>query len=220
YVIDKLLEQYNRIDLKECIYSTMKELIINGIKANIKHTIFKEKHINHNSEKSLSKGLVSLKKLLEEKNLHELEKKAIENNLFIKLTIVHSPNRIISFIENNTEMTQKEDMRIREKFITALEYDNLADYYLNHVDEVEGMGLGITMIVLLLKGSNIDPHSFTIQTDRENITTAKIVFPISNDYVLERNTKNRLIIKKKTPKKKSISKKKAAPKKKKAGRKK
>lgn len=186
FIVETLLSKYNRMDLNECVYSVLKELIINGIKANIKFIVFKENNINSSSAESLTEGLKILRCLIDENNLHELEKKAIENKLFVKLRINHTEQCIIAYVENNRSMTELEDSRIREKFKAALTYDSIADYYLNHVDDTEGTGLGITMIVLLLKGVNIDPHSFTISTDKKNLTIAKIEFPVDKNYILKR----------------------------------
>jgi len=81
-----------------------------------------------------------------------------------------------------------EDKRIREKFEAALKYDSIADYYMNNLDDSEGQGIGITMIVLMLKGNNIDPHAFTFDPKKKHSTKAKIEFPIKEPPVILRNT--------------------------------
>lgn len=188
FLVDAILNKYSRMDLKECVYSSLKELVINGIKANIKHTIFRENHINPNDEQSLNRGLLLLKSVMIEKNLQELEQKAVENKLKIHVSILHSRERIIVLVENNTPMTELEDRRIREKFDKALQYDSIADYYMNNTDDSEGEGIGITMIVLMLKGHHIDPHAFTIDMKKNNATRAKIEFPIDDPPTLTRQS--------------------------------
>ncbi|MFC1671163.1 hypothetical protein ACFL20_12300 [Spirochaetota bacterium] len=187
FIIDEILKYYKRLDLTECIYSAIKELIINGIKANIKHIIFKEYNVDANNEKSMIEGLKVLKKLMTEKNFHELEKKARENDLKVKIDFLHDKERVIAIVENNSEMSKYEDKRIREKFKKALNYESIADYYMDGVDDSEGSGIGITMVVLLLKGSNIDPHSFTIDTKEDKLTRARIEFPIDPGSDIRRN---------------------------------
>ena len=188
FLVDAILKHYNRVDMKECIYSSLKELVINGIKANIKHIIFEENKIDPTKEKSYAKGLELLKDILNEKNIEKMEKLALEKKLSIKLDILHSEDRLILIVENNTPMSPMEDKRIREKFEAALKYDSIADYYMNNLDDSEGQGIGITMIVLMLKGNNIDPHAFTFDLKKKNTTKAKIEFPIKEPPVILRNT--------------------------------
>lgn len=188
FLVDTILKQYNRVDMKECIYSSMKELVINGIKANVKHIIFKDNKIDQTEEKSYAKGLELVKDVLNEKNIVNLEKIALEKNLHIKLDILHSEDRLIIIVENNTPMSEVEDKRIREKFEAALKYDSIADYYMNNLDDTEGQGIGITMIVLMLKGNNIDPHAFTFDPKKKHSTKAKIEFPIKEPPIITRNT--------------------------------
>jgi hypothetical protein len=188
FVVDTILHHYGRVDMKECIYTSLKELVINGIKANIKHVIFKQHRINQENEKSFNRGLDLLKDLMNEKNIGDLEKIAIDKNLHIKLNILHSTDRIILIVENNTPMTANEEKRVREKFEAALKYESIADYYMNNLDDSEGQGIGITMIVLMLKGNQIDPHAFTFDMKKSNSTRAKIEFPIKDPPVISRNT--------------------------------
>jgi hypothetical protein len=178
FIVDEILKKYNKTDIKESVYTTLKELVINGIKANIKHTIFMENGIDPNNEESLNKGLALLKNIMHEKNIQELQAKAVEKKLRVKVSILHSAERLIIVVENNTAMTELENKRIKEKFEAALKYDSIADYYLNNIDDSEGEGIGITMIVLMLKGNNIDPHAFTIDRENKGATQAKIEFPI------------------------------------------
>lgn len=178
-IVDEILRKYDKVDLKECVYTTLKELVCNGIKANVKHAVFNEYSIDTADEKSLQQGLRILRKMIAENNTDEIEKKARENNLYVTLNIIHSQERIIVIVENNTIITELEESRIREKFGKAMKYDSIADFYMDNLDDSEGQGIGITMIVLMLKGNHIDPHSFTIDVKSKEVTRAKIEFPIS-----------------------------------------
>jgi hypothetical protein len=183
FMVDEILSKYSRPDLKECVYSSLKELVINGIKANIKHVVFVEEKIDPNDEASLQRGLSLVKNLLHENDLVDLQHKAIQYNLKITLSIIHSSERLLLIIENNTMITELEEQRMREKFGAALKYESIADYYMNNMDDSEGQGLGITMIVLMLKGHNIDPHAFTLDLKSNNSTRAKIEFPMQSEDI-------------------------------------
>jgi len=188
FIFTNLLEHYDRVDLMEVMYSTFKELVINGIKANIKHYYFKEQQIDMDSQESVQKGYSLLKEKLNDVELYKFEEIAQHNNLELKISILHSFERIITLVENNTPMSAMEDKRIRDKFSKALKYDNIAEFYMDYADDIEGSGLGITMIVLMLKGQGIDPHAFTINTQNKKSTIAKIEFPLNDNYTINRNS--------------------------------
>lgn len=181
--LEELLEYYQRHDLMETLYSILKELIINGVKANMKHHYFPEDEVRQMSEEDH----LCMKALLNEQELARFEEEARRTGHGIILTTRHSPERLLFLITNTSPITEDEDGRIRKKFQTALEYDSIAEYYLDHADDIEGSGLGITMIVLMLKANNIDPHAFTVNTADRKQTVAKLEFPLQEGYTLERD---------------------------------
>ena len=67
--------------------------------------------------------------------------------------------------------------RIQSKIERAKGYEDLAMCYLENPDPLaEGMGLGLSMVVVLLKGSNTDPNDFTVTSDDiRGTTTARII---------------------------------------------
>lgn len=190
-----MLGKYQRGDLQEVIYSTVKELSINGVKANLKHIVYLENKIDRNNEDSLIKGLKSLHSIIGNPTLlEEYGQKAEKLNYKVHLRLKHSAKRVIIMVANSIPMKDEEEQRIREKFKKALNYDSIADYYMDNLDDAqaEGAGLGITMIVLLLKSCGISPHSFTIYKNRDNETVAKIEIPLSDDYISSRDIYEKL----------------------------
>lgn len=188
--LDQILIKYDREDLKEAIYSSIKELAINGIKANLKHIVFLEENINKVDNESLTRGLSILHNVLNDSSmLEKFNNKVKEKGFRVTLRIKHSNKRVIIVVANSIPLTDKEENRIREKFEKALNYDSIANYYMDNLDdaEAEGAGLGITMIVLLLKSCNISPHAFTIYRNRDNETIAKLEIPLTPDYVSSRD---------------------------------
>jgi hypothetical protein len=181
--LTELLGHYGREDLMETLYSILKELIINGVKANMKHHYFPEDEVRRMSEEDH----LCMKALLNEQELVRFEEEAQRTGHGIILTTRHSPERLLFLITNTSPITDEEDGRIRQKFQTALAYDSIAEYYLDHADDIEGSGLGITMIVLMLKANNIDPHAFTVNTANRKQTVAKLEFPLQEGYTLERD---------------------------------
>lgn len=50
------------------------------------------------------------------------------------------------------------------------------------MDNTEGAGLGIALIMILLKSENIDPQLFRIMT-REHETVSRVEIPFSANYI-------------------------------------
>ncbi len=195
HTVRELLKKYNRPDLQEVIYSTVKELAINGVKANLKSLIFQEQNIDRTDNESIEKGLKLLHEILSEpKVMLEYDEKARQKHYKAILRLKHSAKRILVMVSNSIAMSDEEEERIREKFQRALKYDSIAEYYMDNLDDAqaEGAGLGITMIVLLLKSVGINPHAFAIYKNRDKETVAKIEIPISEDYVSSREIYEKL----------------------------
>lgn len=174
FLIDNLLSHYQQSDKKELLYSSLKELVINGIKANLKHHMVEVYALDETNPQIQE----MLKEMLNEKELQKFEEIARRRELHVSITIHHSPQEIIVLVENNTLITDVEYKRVNEKFEQALKYNNIFEYYMEHADETEGSGLGITMIILMLKGEGIDPKLFTIQRHDRNVTIASLKVPL------------------------------------------
>lgn len=178
FIVEQVLNHYNREDMIEATYTALKEIIINGVKANLKHHVFQEMVNDPHSEEQIRNALASFKQHLNENDMKEYRKIANRENLKVTLTVKHSADHILFKVENNTKMTQDEDRRVKEKFERALKYENIAEFYMDAADDTEGTGLGITMIVIMLKNVGVDPHVFSVHNIREQITSAKFSIPL------------------------------------------
>lgn len=186
-IVTKILEKYNRADLLGAVYTSVKELALNGAKANIKRILFSELEVNPDDEESYSNGMKVFKSKLTEEFIAEYATKAKDSHLYVDVTFDFSPDRLIIEVVNNSAMSEKEDLRVREKFLKGSKYDNIAEYYLDMQDNVEGAGMGIILILMLLKAEGIDPHSFTVQSDNVTKTLARMEIPLSKEHVSTRS---------------------------------
>jgi hypothetical protein len=187
-IITTILEKYDRLDLKSLVYTCTKELAINGTKANLKRIFFEEQELDINDRDDYERGMELYKKIMREDLTIHYGKKAKQNGLFVKITFIHSDDSLEIEVTNNTPITQQEESRLRMKLAATMKYDDLMAYYLDNADDTEGSGMGIALIIILLKGENIDPNLFRIKTDAAT-TTAKIEIPMDGSPTRRRNKK-------------------------------
>lgn len=187
-IVTSVLDKYNKPDLLGAVYTSVKELALNGAKANIKRILFHEMDIDPENEESYKEGMAAFKTKLTEEFISDYANKARNANLFVDVKFDYNPDRLIVEVINNSAMSEKEDYRVREKFKKGSQYDNIAEFYMDMQDNAEGAGMGITLILMLLKAEGIDPHLFTIKSDYKTKTYAKVEFPLSDSYVPERKS--------------------------------
>lgn len=181
YIIDKLVEKYQRIELTELLYTAAKELVVNCTKAAIKRIIFYEKGISLEDEESQEKVMAEFKESLTDKKFPHFRESMKKMNLKANVLFLHNQERIIMKVINNFKMLPKEEKRIREKFLNAKKFDNLFEFYMAHGDNTEGAGMGITLVEILLLQMGYDRHLFTIYTNGVS-TVAKLEIPLSESY--------------------------------------
>jgi hypothetical protein len=79
-------------------------------------------------------------------------------------------------VRNNATITQEELERIQRRLLKAREYNDMEDALINLLDDSEGAGLGLVMLVIMLKKLGLEASAFDIlRTDAETI--ARIVIP-------------------------------------------
>ncbi len=187
-VLDAILSKYQKPEFMETLYTAIKELAINATKANMKQMIFEENNLDINDEEQFQKGMKIFKDRLTEKWVAAYAHKCKEADVSVKITFFHDPNGLRVVIKNNIPIADADELRIRSKLGKVMQYEDLVQFYMDNADETEGQGLGIGLIVMLLKGENLDPHLFRIGIIDKN-TTARIEIPFSEKFVSTRERK-------------------------------
>jgi hypothetical protein len=78
---------------------------------------------------------------------------------------------------------------MREKMKKAMGYNDIAEFYMDNMDNTEGAGLGIALIMILMKNEGIDPNLFRIVTT-STYTIARVEIPFTDKYVSIRSVEN------------------------------
>lgn len=154
------------------------ELLTNAKKANTKRIYFKEKNLDINDPEDYEIGMENFKIDTLENIDHYLELQKKEG-LYIKLYLQFKGEKIRVDISNNSVITQTELTRIKNKMELINKYSSVAEVYQNVLDQSEGAGLGIIIIILMLRKIGLTKDNYQVlATDTETIT--RIVLPCNS----------------------------------------
>ncbi|MDR3139932.1 MAG: HDOD domain-containing protein [Treponema sp.] len=191
-VITVFLKQLDQEKLKDYIVYCIQELAVNAKKANTKRVYFFEKALDLSNPEDYQKGMASFKEDTLNNIAHYLQLQK-EKGLYIKLTFQVKKNNILIEVRNNVTVTKTELIRIHDKLARSRQYDNLEDALSQVLDNSEGAGLGLVILVLMLKKMGLDEDCFDILSN-ETETVARIVLPLDQTKLENLNLLSNTIV--------------------------
>jgi len=176
---DHPLSREENIDV---IYTCLKELMVNASKSNIKKTFFIEAQINEQDKEVYERAKHNFKKILTDKYFSYLREKLKKHNAYVQVEFEEKQGGIVLKVYNNTPLWDEEEETIRStlKKATSMGDSNLTLYY-TEGENHEGAGLGLMLIIHLLREVGVDPRLFRIGTV-DGKTMARIEIPLTADY--------------------------------------
>ena len=155
----------------------LSELLTNSKKANTKRVYFKEQNLDINNEMDYHQGMVTCKEdtLSNIEHYLTLQKEA---GLYIKLILQLNDEGIKIEIRNNSVITKFEKKRILEKLRVAQKYEEPHQVVSLMVDQTEGAGLGIIIIVLMLRKIGLSRDNYKVFTS-ETETITQMLLPLN-----------------------------------------
>ena len=177
------LKMINQEQMIEYITYCIQELTTNAKKANTKRIYFKEKGLDIFDEEQYEKGMKIFKEdtLGDINHYMELQKKA---GLYVKVVLQKIGSEILVEIRNNSKMTYFEYRRIHDKVSRASQFESIEDAFDKVLDNSEGAGLGIVIIMLMLRKIGMDDQSFSFGNDGDETVTS---FKIDTDLKFQKN---------------------------------
>jgi putative nucleotidyltransferase with HDIG domain len=180
-VLTVFLRNVGQEKLKDYVVYCVQELAVNAKKANTKRVYFMERGLDLSNPEDYKLGMTNFKEETLSNIAHYLQLQK-EKGLYIKLSLQMKKNIIHIEIRNNVVVTKTELIRIHDKLARSRQYNNLEDALSQVLDDSEGAGLGLVILVLMLKKIGLDEDCFDIlATDKETI--ARIVIPLDQTQV-------------------------------------
>jgi putative nucleotidyltransferase with HDIG domain len=180
-VIDAFLKQTDQLKLKDYIVYCVQELVVNAKKANTKRVYFTERGLDINDPDDYKIGMENFKEETINQIAHYLQLQK-EKGLYIKVILQIKRNTINIEIRNNVTATRMEQIRIHDKLARSRQFGSLEDALSQVLDDSEGAGLGLVILVLMLKKIGLDDESFTFKTT-DKFTIASISIPLDQTMI-------------------------------------
>ncbi|GHV79704.1 ATP-binding protein [Spirochaetia bacterium] len=178
-VISVFLKEVHREELKDYLVYCVQELAVNAKKANTKRVYFKERGLDLVNPRDYDQGIVSFKEDTLNNIGHYLQLQK-EQDLYIKVILQIRNNIITIEVRNNVIINAAELIRIQQKL--NWQFNNLEEAIGPLMDATEGAGLGLAILVQMLKKMGLNEDSFIIgSTDKETI--ARISIPMDRRMV-------------------------------------
>jgi putative nucleotidyltransferase with HDIG domain len=175
------LKQLNQENLKDYIVYCVQELAVNAKKANTKRVYFSERGLDLSNPDDYKAGMVNFKQDTMNDLAHYLKLQK-EKGLYIKLVLQIKKNTIYLEVRNNVEPAKMELIRIHDKLARSRQYNSLEDALSQVLDDSEGAGLGLVILILMLKKMGLNEDCFDILgTGKE--TVARITIPLEQTQV-------------------------------------
>lgn len=178
-VLMYFLIQCHQEHMTDNLVFCLSELLTNAKKANTKRVYFKEKNLDISDEMDYHQGMVTCKEDTLSNITHYLELQK-EAGLYIKLILQLNDDGITIEIRNNAVITKFEKKRILEKLRVAEKYEEPHQVVSLMVDQTEGAGLGIIIIVLMLRKIGLSRNNYKVFTN-ETETVTQMLLPLNKD---------------------------------------
>jgi putative nucleotidyltransferase with HDIG domain len=175
-VITFFLKYAGKEALKDYIVYSVLELASNAKKANTKRVYFIERGLDISNDYDYSLGMEQFRENAMS-NISHFLKLHEERGMYIRLTLQLRENIILIEIRNNTAATKAELLRIHDRLARSRQYENLDEAFSQIIDDSEGAGLGLIILVLMLKKIGLDEGCFNIHNN-EKETIARIQIPV------------------------------------------
>lgn len=174
-ILQLFLVECHQEQMAEYLNFCSGELLTNAKKANTKRVYFKEKGLDINNPEDYQKGMESFKDETITNIGHylELQKKA---GLYIKMVLQLKGEQVLLEIRNNSTLTVFEEERIRNKINGVQQYNSMEEVFTKVLDQSEGAGLGIIIIILMLQKIGLSKENYQVYSEGKE-TVTRIVLP-------------------------------------------
>lgn len=167
--------------LKNHITYCVHELAANAQRANIKRVYFSERNLDLSNSDDYAEGMKHFKEATQNNIAYYLRLQK-EMDLYVRFVLQIRKNIIFIEIRNNARASRAELIRIHDRLARTRQYKNLEEALAHVLDDTEGAGLGLAILMLMLKKIGLDEDCFDLSV-KGNETIARIVIPLAQIHL-------------------------------------
>lgn len=171
-ILLKILSKQGNIFLLETLITIIREIIFNAFKANLKRIYFENSGVSITDTEKYDEIMATFKDDFLY-NLEEIRSDILsQNKYYITVKLAASGKSINFTVFNNVTIIDEEYNRIQTRIQQSKNFQNLADAYNDVYDSTEGAGLGLVLMIFLLKNSGIGADNLQINHDNDGVTVS------------------------------------------------
>ncbi len=180
-ILSVFLTELGYTEIKDQLAYCLRELAVNAKKANTKRAYFLEKNLSLENPDDYDEGMKTFKEETLDNIQYYLQKQK-EQGLYIKI-IFHTQGKTFNImVRNNVEITRKEQIRVYDRIARSRAFTTMEEAFATVLDNSEGAGLGIVILILMLKKLGLAEDSFSIDME-EGETVAALSIPFSDIHL-------------------------------------
>lgn len=174
--VEEILALTDNKDWSRQIEYCMDELVSNAVKANLKRLVFKEKGWDIEDPEQYTAGMAHFRSLIQTGGLNGLME-SCDPSYFVRITFAIRGRSLVLSVLNNSRLNYYEELRMFEKRSIAKESGSLSDLLLATHDGEEGSGLGLIVMLFMLKKIGLQ-DAFVFSNTEEGALTS-ITLPLA-----------------------------------------
>ena len=191
-VLESFLSELGQEKLKEPLSYCLRELAVNAKKANTKRVYFLEKGLDLNNDRDYENGMKTFKSETFDNIQHYLQKQK-ELGFYIKVIFQTKGKTLSIMVKNNAEINKKEQIRVFDRLARSRAFASLEEAFATVLDSSEGAGLGIVILVLMMKKIGLTEDCFAIDAE-DGETVATLTVPFSEVHLEQLETLTQTIV--------------------------
>jgi len=175
-ILGMFLNELGQGSLRDHLSYCLRELTGNAKKANTKRVYFEEKGWNLEDPAQYEQGMKSFKTdtLGDIQRYLDLQEK---KNLAIKVAFLIRNHVLYLSVRNTAAITSKEMTRVFDRVARSRAFESMAEAFEEVLDDSEGAGLGIVILLLMLRKMGLTEKSFDL-TVVGTETSASLTIPM------------------------------------------
>lgn len=174
-VLRVFLNEVGQSQMVDNLAYCLKELTNNAKKANTKRVYFEDKGLDINDPDDYAEGMKNFK-VETVNNIKYYLQQQRRRDMYIKFSLQTKNSKLKIEVRNKNELTVFEYKRIHDKITRGLQYETVAQGMNDLLDDSEGAGLGLVIMILVLRKIGLTEDNYQVLSENGE-TITRLILP-------------------------------------------